>query len=237
MEKKNTVLLTVIAVATLLVAVVGATFAYFTATSSSAAGAAGDTVNVKTAEVGDSAEINTVSTKSGTTAFYPGTIGYVESEVSVKKTSANSSNTLDIGYSISGSVTIDGLTDGKWTLYKSTEKISDVVTGCKTGDYSETDGTGTKYKDSCTLNPKLSAVTSGTTSGVTYVNGGTSSSSTISDTGTLTTAATTAAGGKVYYYLVVEFENKDEDQNTQQGVTVNFSLNAATATSTTVSGS
>ena len=33
MEKKNMVLLTVIAVATLLVAVVGATFAYFTATS------------------------------------------------------------------------------------------------------------------------------------------------------------------------------------------------------------
>ena len=34
MEKKNTVLLTVIAVATLLVAVIGATFAYFTATGS-----------------------------------------------------------------------------------------------------------------------------------------------------------------------------------------------------------
>ena len=33
MEKKNTILLTVIAVATLLVAVVGATFAYFTATA------------------------------------------------------------------------------------------------------------------------------------------------------------------------------------------------------------
>ena len=31
MEKKNTVLLTVIAIATLLVAMVGATFAYFTA--------------------------------------------------------------------------------------------------------------------------------------------------------------------------------------------------------------
>ena len=32
MERKNTILLTVIAIATLLVAVVGATFAYFTAT-------------------------------------------------------------------------------------------------------------------------------------------------------------------------------------------------------------
>ena len=35
MEKKNMILLTVIAVSTLLVAVVGATFAYFTATSTS----------------------------------------------------------------------------------------------------------------------------------------------------------------------------------------------------------
>ena len=40
MEKKNTVLLTVIAVATLLVAVVGATFAYFTASNSSTGNAA-----------------------------------------------------------------------------------------------------------------------------------------------------------------------------------------------------
>ena len=45
MEKKNTLLLTVIAVATLLVAVVGATFAYFTATST---GTKEQTVEVKT---------------------------------------------------------------------------------------------------------------------------------------------------------------------------------------------
>ncbi|MEG0794674.1 MAG: hypothetical protein RSG95_02630, partial [Bacilli bacterium] len=45
MEKKNTVLLTVVAVATLLVAVVGATFAFFTAQLG--AGASAD-VNVRT---------------------------------------------------------------------------------------------------------------------------------------------------------------------------------------------
>ena len=38
MEKKNTILLTVIAVATLLVAVVGATFAYFTASTTTGRG-------------------------------------------------------------------------------------------------------------------------------------------------------------------------------------------------------
>jgi len=50
MDKKNTMLLTVIAVATLLVAVVGATFAYFTATASNQ----GETINVtgSTTDVG-----------------------------------------------------------------------------------------------------------------------------------------------------------------------------------------
>ena len=48
MERKNTVLLTVIAVATLLVAVVGATFAYFTASGGSTENS---TVNVTTESV------------------------------------------------------------------------------------------------------------------------------------------------------------------------------------------
>lgn len=48
MERKNTVLLTVVAVATLLVAVVGATFAYFTATGNVNAQS---TVNVTTSAV------------------------------------------------------------------------------------------------------------------------------------------------------------------------------------------
>ena len=43
MERKNTVLLTVIAIATLLVAVVGATFAYFTASNSVNTNSTGDT--------------------------------------------------------------------------------------------------------------------------------------------------------------------------------------------------
>ena len=49
-KKGNTVLLTVIAVATLLVAVVGATFAYFTA--SVAGNDTASSVVVKTAQIG-----------------------------------------------------------------------------------------------------------------------------------------------------------------------------------------
>ena len=51
MEKKNTVLLTIIAVAVLLVAVVGATFAYFTATST---GSKTQTVKVTTDTINES---------------------------------------------------------------------------------------------------------------------------------------------------------------------------------------
>ena len=52
MEKKNTMLLTVIAVATLLVAVVGATFAYFSVTGQNTTGT-GATVTSTTDEIGN----------------------------------------------------------------------------------------------------------------------------------------------------------------------------------------
>ena len=49
-NRKNTILLTVIAVATLLVAVVGATFAYFTAKGG---GTVTNNIEVKTGKYGD----------------------------------------------------------------------------------------------------------------------------------------------------------------------------------------
>lgn len=55
MEKKNTVLLTVIAIATLLVAVVGATFAYFASNSSN------NTATTITTEVAGAADVFTAS--------------------------------------------------------------------------------------------------------------------------------------------------------------------------------
>ena len=69
MEKKNMVLLTVIAVATLLVAVVGATFAYFTA-STTASGTADATV---TTSKQDGATITFTGTESKLELLdYPG---------------------------------------------------------------------------------------------------------------------------------------------------------------------
>ena len=61
MEKKNTMLLTVIAVATLLVAVVGATFAYFSITVSGEA--------TSTAATATTAKIPTITLEQGETSF------------------------------------------------------------------------------------------------------------------------------------------------------------------------
>ena len=58
MEKKNTMLLTVIAVATLLVAVVGATFAYYSVTSENTS--ASRTVTTTTPKFGSVADRKSV---------------------------------------------------------------------------------------------------------------------------------------------------------------------------------
>ena len=76
MEKKNTVLLTVIAVATLLVAVVGATFAYFTASNSYTGDAAGN-VNVNTATESADLVLNVDKVTGSNNIFYPGTKNFV----------------------------------------------------------------------------------------------------------------------------------------------------------------
>ena len=62
MDKKNTMLLTVIAVATLLVAVVGATFAYFSVTVSGN--------NTATNVTGNTGKVATLTYKTGTANAY-----------------------------------------------------------------------------------------------------------------------------------------------------------------------
>ena len=65
MEKKNTILLTVIAVATLLVAVVGATFAYFTATTQTGTGAGTTATDTATTVGGTNLELAPISNVEG----------------------------------------------------------------------------------------------------------------------------------------------------------------------------
>ncbi len=92
MERKNTVLLTVIAVATLLVAVVGATFAYFTATNNNGTTTGAGTDNVMTATLGDTTF--TFEGKSLTKSYldYPGGLAVFGSKASLVKGGSDTNN-------------------------------------------------------------------------------------------------------------------------------------------------
>lgn len=240
MERKNTVLLTVIAVATLLVAVVGATFAYFTATSNNTGTGTG-AVDAATPQVADSAALDTNTSKSSD-PYYPGTINYATATVSANKAdTVNTNVALDVKYEITGSVTIPTElgSDVTWTLYRSTTEIDPVIVADSCGASAHVDGTGTKYYQECALNSKFTATPAEGETKPVVVKTGTTSDASISDTGTLTTGTGATGGQTVYYYLVVSYANKQDaegvsgNQNAQQGKTISFQLNKAEAKATT----
>ena len=97
MERKNMVLLTVIAVATLLVAVVGATFAYFTATVTdnySGQNSNGQT-DIKAGQVAGKTVINTTTGVAGKFEdkdIYPGHKEVAGLSINVQSTDTNPSS-------------------------------------------------------------------------------------------------------------------------------------------------
>ena len=115
MEKKNMVLLTVIAVATLLVAVVGATFAYFTASIQNDYNDQGNngTANISSGSVGSNttvvAEVDGQAGSFEATDVYPGHKEVAALKVTVEGDTAQS---IDITYS----PTTNDFPDGSITL-------------------------------------------------------------------------------------------------------------------------
>ncbi len=123
MERKNTVLLTVIAVATLLVAVVGATFAYFTATATSEGTDVGK-VETTTATVGG-VKLNATSIAQVGKMDYPGGVLITGTKVEVTKQNMSDQNNYEVSYSI-GLTGINKTTeDMKWYLLRTSSDGSD----------------------------------------------------------------------------------------------------------------
>lgn len=218
MEKKNTILLTVIAVATLLVAVVGATFAYFTATASTT-GDQSSTGKINTAEVG-SVGINQVELGKSTNSIYPGTKNYVG--ISLQATKQDTDADFTLTYNVTGKVelTTAFAHDVTWKLYKvdaaeSTPVTCDEVTATPAA-------TGTQYSQTCTVGTSLTSA----------VAEGTIAAGETSDDVEYTAQTIDTDGGTAYYYLVVEYPNKSEDQNADQGKDITATLNKATITNT-----
>ena len=135
MEKKNMVLLTVIAVATLLVAVVGATFAYFSTTSSNEFNGAGTQGNTSVGSgnvTGDKIVIAESDTDAGSftaTDVYPGHKEIAGIHVNAKS-SASVSSKIKITYDVT--VTNMGEVDYNETQFYYIGKVNNPETIVRT---------------------------------------------------------------------------------------------------------
>ena len=211
MEKKNMVLLTVIAVATLLVAVVGATFAYFTATSTT--GGNDTTTSATTAQL---ATLSWTAEETGRSPqVYPGFKAFQAYTLAAGGTgSARYQLTLD--------ATVDPAFksgDVTYSIYKATSEVTsslftpgnanvDTTTEPGVARYSITGAAFDSEDESLTavvenqpLTTASTVITGGPVSNVNTINGGTTE----------------------YYVLVLDFPNKNEAQ-TQQNATFSASL-------------
>ena len=103
-NRKNTILLTVIAVATLLVAVVGATFAYFTAQGGSSVQTP---VNVQTAQTSNGSFVTNgqISINANQENFYQGAGNQTSTATATVKYTASSTAASDFCYTVGLQVT------------------------------------------------------------------------------------------------------------------------------------
>lgn len=240
MEKKNTILLTVIAVATLLVAVVGATFAYFTATST--AGDPNDTASTGTTTTVGGVNIAMTSATTDKDIAYPG--GYVVAGVEVTATNSDTTNSYDTSYNVVGTITNNTYTQLKWYLYEVGKSIADpiVADSCERQESAQADGTTRYWYTNCQLDSSIATTSSAIANGtVAAATGSEEESNFAAGTASVTTTTkeelTVAASDETttYYYLVVEYPNKSEaSQDTDQGQSIVAQLTNVTEPSSVV---
>ncbi len=240
MERKKRVLLTVIAVATLLVAVVGATFAYFTATTSTTGKEASS--NVTTKKVG-STSFNLTGRTIENKLDYPGGMEIIEGKVAAKRTDDDDSNNYNFAYGLTIEATNNLETTLTWKLYEQETELSldsgsttcKLVTEAGKGDqsnetwyYYTNDGTDTDSGGSdCTAENLLKAklinqvpIAEGTIlkgSSVSYTKGE-------EDLGSRTISTNDANEKNKYYYLVIEYPNSNDQTKNDAGKAVSISL-------------
>ncbi|MDE5539364.1 MAG: SipW-dependent-type signal peptide-containing protein [Bacilli bacterium] len=229
MEKKNTILLTVIAVATLLVAVVGATFAYFTASSSINNENGGNTQTSTPTSIGENLIELTVLDKNADVA-YPG--GFMVVGLGAEA-STTGSNTLDASFSLTGEIDTTGFstnTQIKWTVYELADPVTGVaVSGCEIEETTDaTDATIKHYAykaGSCSVN---STITEGKVIGSGTIGNGASvahGKNAITATPTKLESVTSTDSKSAAYYLVVEYvNNTTAEQDDDQGKTISAKL-------------
>lgn len=205
MEKKNTILLTIIAVATLLVGVVGATFAYFTATVNTK-NEENSTTNIKTSTlVSASMDFGSLVTSNNALPGYKAL-----KTVTVKGAGNAGDQPVSANITLTPNVTGFG-SHVKYSLYRIATK--DIATKGVTCTESKPVA-GTKAYDEMTCNTTNAGtpIASGTFNGTTPVS----------------TKVNVAYNDDDTYYLVVEYENEvSSDQNSEQGQTFSVAIDFA----------
>ena len=220
MEKKNMVLLTVIAIATLLVAVVGATFAYFTATITD--NRTGDSNTKGQADLEVSKMPGNLIIKENTKQFgsfntgdvYPGHKELIELVVN-----SPTDNTTDAYFDIvfKGTNTFPENTI-KFQIYESKTDLSGAQgeSAFKCEQKSESNGTEGQYKffEECKLDSGLTDLKDSGHVVATKQLENIADEQTVKLNGDLPFVITGDASDKtIHFYIVVEYENKDSSQN------------------------
>ena len=214
MEKKNTILLTVIAVATLLVAVVGATFAYFTATNETT-GSGGTAQGTTSTDLGSTSITMSSDGIDGVSNMtYPGGIMVAGAKVEAKVTGAQSYN---MSYNVNVKIDTTGLGAStstiKYTLYRVDDNAvaAPLIKADSCEYHEEQAGTTTKYYyTGCAAADGIKAGDTVIATEEITVHNGEATTDTVSQT----IENVTSAGATAYYYLVVEYVNAESDQST-----------------------
>ncbi len=251
MERKNTVLLTVIAVATLLVAVVGATFAYFTATNTTEGN--GQSANVTTQKELGGTNFKFEGTGQHTSYLsYPGGIGVLAAKATLTETTEDDEANYKASYGVSIKYTNNTATNLEWELYElETEDLSsNLDPKCslvskvdsaqhQTQFWYNDDGNDSSGSDCTFTGSGLTSLSSPVAKGqllaskaeeqtISAVSSAEGEKSTGRLNGfTLQTDGTAdnTTGKSKYYYLVVRFKNDGSNQNEgNQNLGINVSL-------------
>lgn len=206
MEKKNVIFLSVIAVATLLTAVIGTTFAYFTANFTvSNTGNATSTVNTKTL-VGTTVTLGAPIKPTDT--VYPGFKAV--QEITVEGTATGEVDGV-VTLTVTPTIASEFGSDIEWTLYQS----DDTAITC---DAPVTNTTADAAGNKVYQTTNCTGITASTAKAI--------ATNTGSDAKT-TSNITVKAGATHKFYLVAEYKNNESAaQNAAQGKSFGFTVSA-----------
>ncbi len=240
-NRGQTIFLSVIGIATLLVTIVGATFAYFT-TQVDAENTSGGSTSGTTAKIGDTTvKFEDETDAKYTELAYPGGIAMVGAKASITKDpDAEDSNDYKATYNIK--ITYDNPTNTamEWKLYRidsavTKSEVKTIDCGLRT-KVTESGATYLWYaqtgsvseKDSCSLSEGLnSKLTDPLASGKFTAKTESTQTATVEELESNPLEGqtlSTKTNEDDYFYLVVKYPNTQENSADDQGKVVKFTL-------------